>query len=378
MKIRLGNFGILHALGQAADSFWSTLCSQPGLLPGDGRFALPEFYPEQSIGEDRLRRMDRFSQMLTVALKQALAGPLPPGKSHRFGMVTSTHFGPFESIIRFSTRIYEAGPQRANPMEFPNTVINAATGHACIETGLQGYNDTVAGPGSLAAAYDALILKRADQMAAAGVEELGIGQRQVLPVFQAPGPEFFNLATNATLYGEGAAAVILESVSADRPAQEACVYMLGYVSGFFATGAFGGGEIGPQAAGPLRAMIAKTGMLTSEIGGVILVGDGSLATDQGFAHLLSGVFGQKGMEVPLFALTQRTGYVFGAGEILAAFCAKQIIQTGLWPQPAWLWNAGQVKKLPPGKVGILAHPVILVLHLDPFGVCFAYLFSYQA
>jgi 3-oxoacyl-[acyl-carrier-protein] synthase II len=368
MKIVLRNFGILHALGQNPEVFWNALCKEPA-LPQTAYAELGPFQSETQINEDRLRRMDRFSQMLTVAVKQALAGSDSKVDLDRFGMITSTQFGPFESIIHFSTRIYQAGPNRANPMEFPNTVINAATGHACIETGLRGHNDTLAGPGALAAAYDALVLGRADRMVAAGVDELGFGQRQVLSAFESCEGALPKTGEHDRLYGEGAAALVLEKGLEWLGPSE--VELSGYISGFEAETAFGVGAQTGSIPLQLQAFLTKSGIAPAALGGVIFSGEGGLASEGRFFKIVQEAFGSERPDLPIFCLAQKTGYLWGAAEIVAALCARQILLSGQWPQSA-------IKRLDlHSSLGAqLGNPsVILVLHWDPFGAYFAYLFS---
>jgi 3-oxoacyl-[acyl-carrier-protein] synthase II len=368
MKIVLRNFGILHALGQNPEAFWNALRKEPA-LPRTAYAQLGPFQPEMQINEDRLRRMDRFSQMLTVAVKQALAGSDSTVDSDRFGMITSTQFGPFESIINFSTRIYQAGPNRANPMEFPNTVINAATGHACIETGLSGHNDTLAGPGALAAAYDALALGRADRMVAAGVDELGFGQRQALNALETGENALPKIAGQDRWYGEGAAALVLEKGAEHLGPNQ--VELSGYISGFEAETAFGVGAQTGSIPRQLQAFLAKSGVGPAALGGVIFSGEGGLASEGRFLKVVQEAFGSERPDLPIFCLAQKTGYLWGAAEIVAALCARQILLSGLWPQSTF-------KRVDPHtSIGArLGTPsVILVLHWDPFGAYFAYLFS---
>ena len=59
------------------------------------------------------------------------------------------------------------GPALANPMIFPNLVLNASAGYAAIELGMRGPNFTVcrnetSGEAAVALAYDAIVCGHAD------------------------------------------------------------------------------------------------------------------------------------------------------------------------------------------------------------------------
>src|SRR5262249_17352334 len=120
------------------------------------------------------------------------------------GMVVGTMFGSMHSIVSFDWSGMTEGPSYVNPMEFPNTVINSASGQAAIRYKLRGLNSTVCAGGtsglhSLYYGAEAILLGRARMLLAGGVEELC---DELVAGFREVGPE-------GAVPGEGAAMFLL-------------------------------------------------------------------------------------------------------------------------------------------------------------------------
>jgi 3-oxoacyl-[acyl-carrier-protein] synthase II len=147
--------------------------------PGEGRDVAPgpvDFDPAARFGDRNYRPLDRAGQ-LTVAAVEACLGSLAalPAR-RRIGLVVGTAFGSVATIASFDRRAQSAGPIYAKPLDFANSVINAAAGQAAIWLDLQGVNATCCGgtsSGLLALLYGADLLRgeRADLVVAGGVEE---------------------------------------------------------------------------------------------------------------------------------------------------------------------------------------------------------------
>jgi 3-oxoacyl-(acyl-carrier-protein) synthase len=124
--------------------------------------------------------VDRTARLLLVAAQQALdaAGWTPERRAeHEVGLVLGTTFCSVRTIAEFDRRALQLGPSYASPLDFANSVINAAAGQAAIWHGLRGVNSTVAAgeaSGLVALAYAADLIRsgRADAVLAGGAEEL--------------------------------------------------------------------------------------------------------------------------------------------------------------------------------------------------------------
>jgi 3-oxoacyl-[acyl-carrier-protein] synthase II len=138
------------------------------------------FEPKEYLGDRNIRPVDRTARLLLVAAQQALesAGWTPERRAEReVGLVLGTTFCSVRTIAEFDRRALQLGPSYASPLDFANSVINAAAGQAAIWHGLRGVNSTVAAgeaSGLLSLAYAADLIRsgRADAVLAGGAEEL--------------------------------------------------------------------------------------------------------------------------------------------------------------------------------------------------------------
>ncbi|HYL05891.1 MAG TPA: beta-ketoacyl synthase N-terminal-like domain-containing protein, partial [Thermoanaerobaculia bacterium] len=138
------------------------------------------FDPQAYVGDRNLRPLDRTSRLLVVAAQLALADSGWTAEQcarREVGLVLGTTFCGLRTIAEFDRRGLRLGPSHASPMDFANSVINAAAGQAAIWHGLRGVNSTVAageasGLLALAQAADLIRGGRAAALLAGGAEEL--------------------------------------------------------------------------------------------------------------------------------------------------------------------------------------------------------------
>ena len=136
------------------------------------------FDPKVWLGERNLRPVDRTARLLLVAAQQALeaSGWTPELRTReQAGLVLGTMYCSVRTIAEFDRRAVQAGPSHASPLDFANSVINAAAGQAAIWHGLPGVNSTIsAGAASgllaLATATDLIRTGRSGALLAGGVE----------------------------------------------------------------------------------------------------------------------------------------------------------------------------------------------------------------
>ena len=199
VRIAVTGIGLLSALGDSLAALDEALVAgADGLRPvtvvstdGLGECVageIADFDAARYLGDGNLRPLDRTSRLATAAASLALRdaglaeilraddaadGPL----GDRVGLVLGTMFGSVRTIAEFDRRALTAGPSYVSPLDFANSVINAAAGHAAIWLGLRGTNATLAGGASAGAqaigyAADQLRDGRADVLLAGGAEEL--------------------------------------------------------------------------------------------------------------------------------------------------------------------------------------------------------------
>lgn len=197
------------------------------------------FDPREHL-DGNYRPVDRTGQLAIIAAQRALASSgwgVDERAEHEVGLVLGTMFGSLHTISAFDRRGVDAGPRFVKPLDFANSVINAAAGQAAIWLDLRGPNSTVtggsvAGLQALAQGCELIRAGRSDALLAGGADELAF---ESFFAFQQAGlvgsgdlPRPFDARRDGFVPGEGAAFLMLESEDA---ATARGAEILGTVSG---------------------------------------------------------------------------------------------------------------------------------------------------
>jgi 3-oxoacyl-[acyl-carrier-protein] synthase II len=252
-RVLVTGIGVVSPLGPTP-AFWRGLCEgATGVAPmaeadaGTASDGLPileararDWQPRDHIRPALLRRMDRCSQMVVVAARQALtdaALTLEGSAAEAAGVVVGTAFGNLSESEDFLRGLFAKGPALANPLTFPNLVLNAPTAYVAIDLGIRGPNLTVvrgeaSGEAALALAFDTIVSGQSDVILAGGVDELAPVLRQIYADLKLLSPDDgggtewsspFDRRRNGFVMGEGAAILVLER-AAHAEARGARVY----------------------------------------------------------------------------------------------------------------------------------------------------------
>ena len=315
-RIVVTGLGVVSALGAGREAFWRSLAAAAsGLRPlslfdprmGRSRLAgeIPEFSPAPFIGTKGVRHHDRTALLLACAAKLALddAGiprSEPPVRDDQIGIAVGSTYGSIGSIAAFDTEALREGPSYVNPMEFPNTVLNAPASRVSILLGVTGPNATIStGEASaldaIGYAADFLRLGRAGAMLAGGVfglsEDVYRGFAGTGALSGTRGDEElcapFDRRRNGLVLGEAGCLLFLEPL-ARAQARGARIYgeVTGYGNGFRPrTG-------DPVASGRrvLQAALARAGRSPGDVSCVFGGASSSPAGDRLEAHTLRATF----------------------------------------------------------------------------------------
>src|SRR4051794_7761948 len=241
-RVVITGAGSLSCLADSPAGLHAALCAgQSGLKPIE-LFAteslgchqageIRPFDPQSYLGDRNLRPIDRTSRLMLVAAGQALAGAgwtAATLAEREAGLVLGTTFCSVRTIAEFDRRGLQLGPSYASPLDFANSVINAAAGQAAIWFGLRGLNSTIsagAASGLAAIGYAVGHIRggRAAALLAGGVEELCfesfLGHYRAGRLCGSRGgdgevPIPFHARRNGFALAEGAALVLLEDLDA--------------------------------------------------------------------------------------------------------------------------------------------------------------------
>jgi 3-oxoacyl-[acyl-carrier-protein] synthase II len=327
--------GVLSPLADTPQGLHEALCQQQSALKPVELFALDglgprvagelrPFEPQAYLGDRNLRPVDRTARLLLVAVQRALeeSGWTAEMRAGReVGLVLGTMFCSVRTIAEFDRRAVQLGPSYASPMDFANSVINAAAGQAAIWHGLRGVNSTVAGgeaSGLMAIAYAADLIRsgRADALLAGGVEELCfesfLGFQRAGRLGDRPVP--FDARRDGCALAEGAAVLMLEDAeSAAGRGARVLAEVKGHGMGFDASG---GEERAEAVAGAVRLALEDAGVAAEDLDVLSLSANGSVLGDRCEARGVAAALGDRAAARPATAIKAMLGEAPGASGAL--------------------------------------------------------------
>jgi 3-oxoacyl-(acyl-carrier-protein) synthase len=389
--IVITGMGAICALGDAPGAIHRALCegrsgfSAPTVFPPEvaaGRQVaeIAGFKPQQYLGEKNVRPLDRTGRLAAVAAGLALAdsGRAPGGPAEApVGLVVGTMFSSVRTIGEFDRRAQSAGPEYASPLDFSNTVLNAAAGQVAIWHRLSGVNSTIGGgpaAGLQAIGYAAGLIRdgRASVLVAGGVEELCfesfqgyLGARCLSEPGIRSAP--FDAKRSGTALGEGAAFLVLEAEdSALARGARIVGRVLGFASGFEPAQSDSGED---ELARSVTRALAGAGKTTSDVAAVLSSASGSPAQDRREAR---GIHAALGPTVPVTATKSMVGETLGASGALNAIVALESLRIGQLPGVA-----GFIARDPDVELNVsaaaseISGSCILVTAVAPEGNCCA-------
>ena len=246
----ISGIGVVSPLGLGAGVFWDALCAgrtaiaeirrfDPGPEPPRLGAEVAPFAARELLPPALVRRMDRLAQMICVAAVLAAAdaglGAADADGQNGQGcddlaIDVGSSLGNLTEAAQFLERVFTKGPSLANPMLFPNLVMNAPASQVAMALGWRGPNLTVScgeisGEVALQTGVDLVRRGRCRAVVVAAGEELSeivfhtlkelghLSPRRRGRERSAP----FDVQANGPVLGEGAAAVVVETPeSADR------------------------------------------------------------------------------------------------------------------------------------------------------------------
>lgn len=317
------------------------------LFPLDGLASRPAgeirpFEPKDYLGDRNLRPVDRTARLLLVAAQQALEGSgwtAEMRAAREVGLVLGTMFCSVRTIAEFDRRAVQLGPSYASPLDFANSVINAAAGQAAIWHDLRGINTTMTGGEAssllaLAYAMDLIRDGRAGALLACGAEELCfesyLGHDRAGRLGERPVP--FDARRDGFALAEGAAALMLEGAdgAAARGAR-----ILATLRGHGATFDPSAGEDATAAAAAVaravRLALEDAEIEPRSLDLLVLAANGSVRGDRAEARGVAQILGSHAADIPVAAPKAQLGEALGASGAFQALTALGVFAEGTVP-----------------------------------------------
>ncbi|MEM9597171.1 MAG: beta-ketoacyl synthase N-terminal-like domain-containing protein [Acidobacteriota bacterium] len=313
------------------------------------RAAQVDFDPRAFFGKRNFRPVDRTGRLVIAAAELALgsAGITAEALADlQVGLVLGTMFGSVHTISAFDRRGLEAGPKYVKPLDFANSVINAAAGQAAIWHGLRGSNSTVAGGTTaglqaLARGLDMVRLGRGTLLLAGGGEELCfesmMGFQQAGRLARDGGPDGpfprpFDADGSGVLLGEGSALLMLEEAEhAEGRGATVRAEILGHGS-FFDVSRGADPEVARSALErAARLALDDAGLGADDVDLVTSGGSGLVPQDRIEARAIASVLGDRAGEVPVMAVKGAIGECLGASGAFQVMAAIEAVAHGEVP-----------------------------------------------
>lgn len=376
-RVVVTGVGLISPLGESLADLHAALCRGESALAEVESFerdGLPSrlgaaaagFAEARHFGNRNFRPLDRTGRLAAAASGLALADAGWPATEREavfadgrsgveLGLVLGTTFGSVHTISEFDRRALTAGPNYVKPLDFANSVINAAAGQTAIWHDLRGVNSTLSGGptvGLTAIAYaaDLVATGRAEVLLAGGAEELcyesflgyarsgrtagaggGGGAPCAVP---------FDERRNGFAPGEGAALLVLEDeeVAAARGARVLAV-VAGHGAAFDPSRGRDEDSATAAVARAVAAALAAAGVAAGDLGAVSASASGSPAGDRREARGLAAALGAAAGSLPVTALKGALGEPLGAGGAFQAACLVATLGDGRLPGIAGLGEA---------------------------------------
>lgn len=310
------------------------------------------YEPADHFDRRELRRLDRFTQLFLVAVREAMSGA---GLSYeeddagaaRAGVVVGAGFGGMQAFTDEIDLLRQRGPDRVSPTGVPKIIPNMAAGQASIEHHLLGPVTCVvtACSASANAIGDGaeLIRRGAADVVVAGGSEAAVTEFGIATFAQARAlttrnddPEAasrpFDADRDGFLLGEGGAALVLEERS---HAVERGAEILAEVTGYgMSADAYHMTLPRPGGQGAARAMGAAmddAGLSPDQVGYVNAHGTSTEANDATETAAIRLALGAAADSVPVSSTKSMTGHLLGGAGAVEAVVCIEAIRTGVVP-----------------------------------------------
>jgi 3-oxoacyl-[acyl-carrier-protein] synthase II len=349
-RVVVTGIGMVSSLGNDAETSWQHLIAgQSGAGPitqfdTDGypvHFAceLKDFDPTDWVDHKSARRMDRFTQMILAAARQAEqdSGIDIAADPERVGASVATGIGGLGSFQNCYDVLITRGPDRVSPFSIPSIIPNMGAGWVSIELGPKGplmsqCTACAASNMAIGDALDEIRLGRADAMIAGGSEapvtRVGVAgfdamralsRRNDAPT-KASRP--FDAGRDGLVMGEAAGAIVLEELERAK-ARGAKIYaeLIGYGMSADASHITEPDPTGKSPARAMRAALDDAGIDPSDVGYVNAHATSTPLGDSAETKVIKVALGEEhARQTPVSSTKGATGHCFGAaGAIEAIF-----------------------------------------------------------
>jgi beta-ketoacyl-acyl-carrier-protein synthase II len=308
------------------------------------------FMPEIFMEPREARRRDRFEQMSTAAVKEALGFSgleITEENAARVGVIISSGIGGLKSLQDAIITHHTEGPRRVSPFLIPMLMANGAAGLAAIDHGIKGPCFSVASAcasgadgigmawmmlragmldGCLAGASEATVTS----LGVAAFDRVGATSRRNDDFSMTPQP--FDKNRDGLVMGEGAAVLVLETEShAKSRGANILAELAGYGSTADAFHVTAPHEDGAGGAAAIRQALSTAEANPEDVGYISAHGTATELNDLSETKAVKAAFGELAYNIPMSSTKSMTGHMMGATGALEAIFCVQAIREGILP-----------------------------------------------
>jgi 3-oxoacyl-[acyl-carrier-protein] synthase II len=353
--------GCVTPIGENVSEFWQSLTSgrsgirritlfDPSGLDCQIAAEVKGWDPTRHMDAKAARRAARFSQFGIAAARQAVddaALPIDDGNRDDIAIVMNTGGGGVDVIADGQTVFLQKGPNRVGPMVVPAMAPNMASCQVAMHLGTHG--PTITSVAACAAGIFAFVeAKRLIDLGEADVVVTGGTEANIIPVAVAAmanmralstrndEPEKacrpFDLHRDGFVYGEGAAATVIESLEhAQRRGARVYAELLGGAVTGDAYHVTAPEPSGHGAALAISRALQRSGVQPDEVDLIVAHGTGTPLNDAAETVAIKRALGKAAYNVAITAPKSMVGHQLGAAGALSALTAVLAIHEGLAP-----------------------------------------------
>jgi nodulation protein E len=352
-RVAVTGWGVVSPIGLDAPTYWAGLVAGrcgigPISIAPNERLRqkiaaeIKDFDPIVHFAPDRLKFLDRVSQLAVVAAQEAIAGSglvLDDGLRPHTACIIGSGAGGQITQDEVFRQFYEEKASRVPPLTIPKMMLSGPASHVSMHFGLEGPAYAVAS--ACASATHAIgqafhmLRSGAVRCAVAGGAEAGItlGSLKGWEAMRIMAPDTcrpFSKDRLGMVLGEGAAVVVLETFDdAVRRGAE----ILGEIVGF-GMSADARDLISPDEVGMARAMTAALGdgrLAAQDVQYVNAHGTGTAANDVAETSALKRVFGEHARWLAISSTKSMVGHPLGAAGALEFVATLMALRAGVAP-----------------------------------------------
>ena len=359
-RLVITGISVLSPIGVNKEEFWNNLTNGVSGVKDITLFdvsrykskkagEISDFDAKAYLGKKGIRHIDRTSLLVSSAAKLVMDDAKITHEIYsedELGIVIGSTYGSIGSISSFDLEGLEEGPTFVNPMDFPNTVLNAPASRVSIFCNATGLNSTIStgtasGLDALIYASDFLKLGRGKAVLAGGVHGLtpdifwgayrsGIlsGSRNGDIEISAP----FDKRRNGFIIGEAAALLVIERLE-DALERDAKIYA--EIKGYGCT--FNPDKVSPdnidttQGVRCISLAMKDAGLNAEDISYIAACANSSVTGDKMEAKIIKDYFGDYADKIPVSAIKSMTGECLDASGSIQSVAGVLAINDGIIP-----------------------------------------------